>query len=1095
MEGESSEAREEEVGSADARGEVGTSGRAREMPGVLKSSEDSNGVPQLGKMAVEVKPSVATNDRMKDVKTGIIENGTTYTNGDHRSANGIHVNGSSTDALEVLRKPSPAMADTISQLPPEIEHITLGFLPLSTLIARLVQETFNSLTDVINDMSNMQISQASHHTLFNNARPQINGNGTGNSQGNVEKKLRMLEFAQNRRAQFIKVLVLSQWSRQAEEVSKVIDTKVWLDGQRRIFEEAAGWMGELKRIMAPVKMPNPDIKTALEALSLGRASWLPDLGYIPPKPLSPQEMLKALRNINTLLSIRLNLHETIPPPFRDFSIASGRATFRVPGEFEVDLSIAEEDPSSQLYFIDFRFLFSPAPAELPPGRLRDEMEGKANAVLKREGLRGCFDFLHDLVLTHKLSILRNQAFDMSRGPWLEHLKVEAVHRSLVVQYWLNRPGGKNWIEIGIKRRRMKERLHPSDTPLIPHIALRWFRGGKEVVDINVDMGLSNLSLGALLNQIIAQHTNSIFREVAAKLRESPLYAARLLKLKQSVSAVEPIEAALLVQLTVSKAIKIIQEPVTGRFALLPASSMNNRAEWELNNLLSPANDASTRIALLRAVAAQEEYETRARCFGWECVRSLNLDQETRARFFPRDALRTGLFKRRNWHPDWIVALTTSLGGDIWWIVELQGKETQVEGTGPISRSRSPVRAAYKVSLPGFKSLFMEPSYATLALVERAAVGMISQYIDTRRLTFEGIRHHLKRTSAPGEPVVLTIRFNEKKRSAAPKILPTPKPSNSSPIPWADKTVALTFRGIDPATFSAIHHASARMEVPIPKITALTSSIDSSIAFHHGSGDFAFRLFTPVGEPTIPSLLTRLSSIERLINFLHIMKCHKLHCNAVSLDRLKFTYANTPAVLKATIHFASDESMQISFSRSNPHLRIQDYLTTLLRSSNSLNYVLDLLRTTLPLLRTFSSLETAYGTRILPRSAEWYQVRYHGSRSRWDIRLRLRRGEPKWFVKDVGIWNGESEEKGKKVIKRLDVDVEKALAGMERAFGQGWEGMKGGLVASPTGVEELVTKVDEIYRTHLLEEEVSDLGSSSAGTKRKRGEEDDPVVLD
>ena len=1086
--------REGKVGSADAREEDDLGGQPREMPGVLKSSENSNGVSPLGKMAVEVKPSVTANNGMKDVKMGGKENGTTYMNGDHGSANGTYVNGVSTDALEIQRNPSPAMADMVGQLPPEIEHITFGFLPLSTLVSRLVQETFNSLTEVINEMSDMQISQTSHHAPFNHAGPQLNGNGTGNSQVNIEKKLRMLEFAQNRRAQFIKVLVLSQWSRQAEEVSKVIDTKVWLDGQRRIFEEAAGWMGELKRIMAPVKMPNPDIKTALAALSLGKAPWLPDLGYIPPEPLSPQKMLKTLRNINTLLSIRLNLHETIPPPFRDFSIASGRATFRVPGEFEVDLSIAEEDPSSQLYFIDFRFLFSPAPTELPPGRLRDEIEGKANNVLKRDGLRGCFDFLHDLVLTHKLSILRSQACDMSKGPWSEHLKVEAVHRSLVVQYWLNRPGGKNWIEIGIKRRRRKERL-PSDARLIPYIALRCFRGGKEVADVNVDMGLNDLSFGALLNRIIAQHTNFILQEVATKLREGSLYAERLLRLKQSVSTAEPVNAALLVQLTVSKAVKIIQEPVSGRFAMLPASSMNNRAEWELNKLLSPANDASTRIAMLRAIATQDEYEIRARCFGWECVRSLNLDQETRARFFPRDALRIGLFRRRSWHPSWILALTTSLAGDIWWIVELQGKEAQFESTGSISRARSPICAAYKVSMPGLKSLLMEPSYATLALVERTAVGMIAQYIDTRRLTFHRIRHNLQRTSGVGEPVMLTIRFNEKIPSTTPKILPKLKPPNHSSIPWADKTVALTFQGIDPATFSAIHLASASMEIPIPNITALTSSIDSSIAFHPGSGDFAFRLFTPVGEPTIPSLLTRLASIERLINVLHMMKCHRLHCNAVSLDHLEFTYAKAPFALTASIHFASDESMRISFTKSNPHLRIQDYLTRLLRSPVSLNHVLLLLRTTLPLLRTFSTLETAYATRILPRSAEWYQVRYHGSRSRWDIRLRIRRGEAKWFIKDIGVWKEESDENGKKIQKRADVDVGKALAEMERAFGQGWEGMKGGMVASPAGVEELVTKVDEIYRANMLKEELPDLGSSAAGTKRKRGEEDDPVVLD
>lgn len=1095
MGGESLKAGGEKVGSTNARGEGDLSGRPGDMPGILKSSEHSNGISQLGKMAVEVKPGCTTAGGMKDVKTGGNENGTAYKNGDHGLANGTDANGTSSDALEIQRKPSYAIANVISQLPPEIEHITTGFLPLSTLIARLVQETFNGLTDVINEMSDMQVPQASHHTHFNSSKPQVNGNGAGNSnQVNVQKKLRMLEFAQNRRAQFIKLLVLSQWSRQAEEVSKVIDTRSWLASQGRIFDEAIHWMGEMKRILIPIKMPNPDIRTALEALSLGRAPRLPDLGYIPLEPLSPQQMLKALRNINTLLSIRLNLHETVPSPFRDFSIASGRATFRVPGEFEVDLSIAEENPSSQLYFIDFRFLFSPTPAKIPLGRLRDEIERKANDVLKQQGLRGCFDFFHDLVLTHKLSILRNQAYDMSRGHWSEHLKVEAVHRSLVVQYWLNRPGGRNWFEIGVKRRKGNERLYSSDTLPIPYIALRWFRGGKEVADVQVDMGLSDLCLAAILKLIIAKHTNSIFQEVAAKLREGPLYSERLLRLKQRLSAAEPIDAALFVQLTVSKAIKIIQEPVSGRFALLPASSMHARTEWELNNLVSPATDASSRIANLRAIASQEEFETRARCCGWECVRSLNINQETRARLFPRDTLRIGFFRRRAWSSNWIPALTTGLGGDSWWIIELPGKEARPEGTSSISRPPSVIRAAYKMQMPGFKSLIMEPSYATLAQIERTAAGMISQYIDTRHLTFKRIPHNLQRTSTVGQPVTLTIKIGEGKTPVTPKTPTTPQSPNRPSLPWANEIVTLTFQGIDHATSSAIHLASARMETPIPNITALTSSIDSSIAFHPTTGAFAFRLLTPVGELTIPPLVEKLSSIERLIHCLHIIKHHDLRCNAVSLDHLEFTYTTTPSALKATIYLQSETSMRISFMRGNPHLRIQDYLAALLRTSGGLNHVLRLLNVTLPLLRIFSFIEIAHGTRILPRSAEWYQVRYQGSRSRWDIRLRLRRGEVAWFIKDIGVWTEDGLEKGKKVSKRLDVDVDEAMMELERASGAGWLGMKGGMAATPEGVEELVKKMDELYRTNLLKDEVPKLASSGE-KKRKRGEEDDPVVLD
>lgn len=101
----------------------------------------------------------------------------------------------------------------------------------------------------------------------------------------------------------------------------------------------------------------------------------------------------------------------------------------------------------------------------------------------------------------------------------------------------------------------------------------------------------------------------------------------------------------------------------------------------------------------------------------------------------------------------------------------------------------------------------------------------------------------------------------------------------------------------------------------------------------------------------------------------------------------------------------------------------------------------------------------------------------------------------WFVKDIGIWKEDFDDNGKKVLKRLDIEIEEAFTELERASGEGWLGMKGGVAATPVGVEELVKKVDELYRTNLLKEEVPEVAASPVGRKRKRGEEDDPVIVD
>lgn len=253
------------------------------MPGVLRRDDNdlsrsrydnSTDQVQMGSMSWNGKKESAVEEQA---------NGATHINGMDHAHSGAFLNGVSATGAAPTGD-SPSNLNSLSgQLPPEIEHITFGYQPLSKLITRLVQETFNGLTDVIDDLSEMQVTQLNNHAGGSHLNNHVNGNGHSNtSQGNSLKKLRLLNFAQDRRAQFIKALVLSQWSRQAEEVGKVIDLKVWLDGQTRIFDDATLWMGELKRTLAPSKMPSPDLKTALEVLSSGKASWLPDVGLSVP---------------------------------------------------------------------------------------------------------------------------------------------------------------------------------------------------------------------------------------------------------------------------------------------------------------------------------------------------------------------------------------------------------------------------------------------------------------------------------------------------------------------------------------------------------------------------------------------------------------------------------------------------------------------------------------------------------------------------------------------------------------------------------------------------------------------------------------------
>ncbi|KAL8762381.1 MAG: hypothetical protein Q9184_001595 [Pyrenodesmia sp. 2 TL-2023] len=1059
--------------------EVGTEADQQRMPGVLKAEKDDcwDFAQPQGSIVKSVNMADDTNGRHDREREHEQRHRHPSVNGAQEAKHSRQVNGDVLAIEPSHAKLSTAMGDRIGQLPPEIEHITFGYLPFSDVITRLVQETFNGLSDCIKEMSELQT-------------PPTNGAMVAETQqANVRKKLRLLNFAQERRAQFIKILVLSQWSRQVESISRVIDMKVWLDRKKGLYEDACNWIGELKRILGSERMPNPDLKAALEALSLGKAPGLPDLGYIPPEPLSSQQLLKAIWEINTQLSLRLHLHETIPPAFRDFSVVNGRATFRVSDEFEVDLSIADNDLSSQLYFIDFRFAFEPTPAELPQGHLRNEIEQRVNDLLGREGLKGCYRFLHDFVLSHKLNIFRQQAHRLSQERWSEHLRIEAVHLSVIIQYWISRPGGKNWIEIGIRRRKGGRKSWFSQDEDEPHIGLRWFRAGKEVRDVPATANLRELSVEAILKQTISAHTNLIFKETRTKLRERDIFGRKILNLKHTRSATESADSRLSIQLTASQACTIIQEPVTGRLALLPPSSIRSRAERELNSLASPEKEAASIIAQLRAIASCDEVEGTVRCHGWEVVNTTKPNLESLRQHFGHDTLRANFFRKRAWDAQWLLAFTASLAGDMWWIAKVNDTTSRSEAAAALVPS---VQSAFEVPMSGLRApASKELTGIDLLRIECTAVGLISQYVDTRQLHRESIPHKLvggglKQSSS--ELPTLFVHFPGRRAQKFQR------DSESEKLAWSSQNIKIFFKGVDAVTSSGDHLIMAQKNPTALRSHSLNAMIGECVKFHPTSGAFAFRLSTPVGHSNIPAILDRLARIQRLRDYLATLQALRLPTNNLSLDHLEFTYAPD---CHAHISFASTQvPPQLSFHAGNPHLRIQDQLIRLFRESKGFHLFIQCLELTLPLMRAFTAVEAAHTNDkvvVLPRSLYWYQTCYEVPPVRFEVKLRQRRGGAKWFVQPLALPNGE----------RRKPPIQDQLDFLLKDRCEDWVGLGRGVAASVEGVELLLKRIDNIFQVApsvtepavVTEPAPSDEKQDFKGQKRKAENESAVVVLD
>lgn len=146
----------------------------------------------------------------------------------------------------------------LDDLPPEIRHITEGYHPLSKLFGRASQECFNGLNELVSQLAQQpDVAQANG----------LRATPDQSTPGDARKRLQWLEFANGQREKFIKLLVILQWSKKVDDITKLVDIGVWNAEQRAYYDDSKGYMGNVRRDMAAVRRSAPDIDDALAVLT------------------------------------------------------------------------------------------------------------------------------------------------------------------------------------------------------------------------------------------------------------------------------------------------------------------------------------------------------------------------------------------------------------------------------------------------------------------------------------------------------------------------------------------------------------------------------------------------------------------------------------------------------------------------------------------------------------------------------------------------------------------------------------------------------------------------------------------------------------
>jgi mediator of RNA polymerase II transcription subunit 14 len=161
------------------------------------------------------------------------------------------------------------------ELSDELQHITTDIIPLNLILTRLAEYSHSALQDKIQELASMPMLQG----LANGNSNYHSSGAEDTSPESLDKKANLLNFIQDLHTRWVKALVIIEWSKNADQVGKLIDIRTHLASQLDKFNMAFWELIKVKQEMQWAKVPSPDLKTALAVLSTGKVSWMPDVGY------------------------------------------------------------------------------------------------------------------------------------------------------------------------------------------------------------------------------------------------------------------------------------------------------------------------------------------------------------------------------------------------------------------------------------------------------------------------------------------------------------------------------------------------------------------------------------------------------------------------------------------------------------------------------------------------------------------------------------------------------------------------------------------------------------------------------------------------
>ncbi|KAK9455817.1 mediator complex subunit MED14-domain-containing protein [Dipodascopsis uninucleata] len=842
---------------------------------------------------------------------------------------------------------------------PPIPHISENFIPLSHVVTRLVENTYSELTNILETL------------------PAAN---------DMTKKRKFLNFLIHTRQQYIKLLVLTQWSRGAGELSRIIDVVSWLSGQKNCFSNVVWALQSVKKDLGNARLRNPDLATALEVFVLGRPR-LSTFHYVRFEPLSPQKILSVLRELNVLLSLRLTPATNIPDRLRNYKIANGRATFIAAGEFEVDVSIADGSAQAQLFVVDFRFNFDPPAKVTTP--IRTSIERVGNELLAARGLHGLYEYLHSFTISYKLLILHQQFNALVNGVWMGTLAVKYyVDRfTIFLQYWIEQTGSKTSVEIGVlKSKDLGVRWRPRN---LPHMVF------------SIDQ--STVSAESILSQVIVFHIQQLISSLYVQFLSSSIS-------KTVPDLITPVsDTKLKLQLTPNMTTYLTIEHLTGRIVVEGGDKLIHAAEQSLNTQNHDVNAILNIIVNLRHSLLQNDIEAKLTSADWEVVKINNIKQEDLRKYFGVGSKQLSIFRRKEWISAWFVVAIIFGSPTKLLLTELR----PIEGGWAVSWAES-------INVTESLDVLFSPENSEK--LYRLVSAKLMFHVIADDLKKRGIGFKFVGTGDENPDSDTVIEFDS---------------SLVTKSSWAKSMFRLEY--IIPKQLG--NKGAVRLSGDIDKQAVTTNAVatnSSDVIIDVQNGKFSLEVEVSPETQVLTTVLDRLSRIERMISFAKTVRSFNFELDEISLSRVSLYYL--PG-LKMIITFLDEQKMKLSLEpNTNPHRRIQYFLQFLL-DSHGLMSVISLLPLTEPILKAGNNLDNG-DVYFLAHSATDYRIMYKSKKHAIDVKLKTRVGKQLVYITDSSsqipgfitsaacksIWNASSPN-----VTGMDIGVACDLSALEETI--------------------------------------------------------------